>query len=118
MTTANVIDFDHLEKYVAGDRELRAEILDIFSVQVRQLLEQLDVFQTDEAWKNAAHTMKGASRGVGAWSLGSLCEEAEDLVGEAPGKREARATLLVSLRVLASDAIHEAKNSSQIAAAV
>lgn len=109
MTSGGLIDFDHLEKYVAGDNELRDEILEIFSGQVGVLLDQFDVFQTDEAWKDTAHTLKGASRGVGAWTLGQICEDAEKLTGAAPGKREARATLLVSLRVMAADAIDEAK---------
>ncbi len=115
--TGGVIDFDHLEKYVAGDEALRDEILEIFADQVALLLDQFDVFQTDEAWKNTAHTLKGASRGVGAWRLGKVCEEAESLVGPAPGKQEGRATLLVTLRVMASDAIDEAKRF-RLAAAI
>lgn len=104
----NVIDFDHLEKYVAGDDALRDEILQIFSEQVEMLVQQFDVFQTDENWKNTAHTLKGASRGVGVWDLARLCEEAEALVGAAPAKRESRATILVSLRHLARSAVEEA----------
>jgi HPt (histidine-containing phosphotransfer) domain-containing protein len=30
------------------------------------------------AWKAAAHTLKGASRGVGAFALGEACQRAED----------------------------------------
>ncbi len=117
MTAGGIIDFDHLEKYVAGDDMLRDEILEIFSEQVSLLLDQFDVFQADEAWKDTAHTLKGAARGVGAWGLGKTCEEAEALVGNAPGKQEARATLLVSLRMLASNAIDEAKRF-RLAAAI
>ena len=117
MTAGGMIAFDHLEKYVVGDDMLRDEILEIFSEQVCLLLEKFDVFQTDEAWKNTAHTLKGAARGVGAWSLGKICEEAENMIGAAPGKQEARATLLVSLRVMASDAIDEAKRF-RLAAAI
>ena len=112
-----MIDFNHLEKYVAGDDSLRDEILEIFSDQVALLLDQFDVFQPDEAWKNTAHTLKGASRGVGAWKLGEICEQAETLVGASAGKHEARATLLVTLRVMASDAIDQAKRF-RLAAAI
>lgn len=107
MRSDGVIDFAHLEKYVSGDDALRDEILGIFAEQVRHLLDEFDVFQPDEDWKNAAHTLKGASRGVGAWALGQICEDAEKLVGPAPAKREARATLLVSLRFLAHAALDE-----------
>ncbi|WP_428409236.1 Hpt domain-containing protein [Hyphococcus sp.] len=117
MTSGGVIDFNHLEKYVAGDDALRDEILEIFADQVALLLDQFDVFQTDEAWKNTAHTLKGASRGVGAWKLGEICEDAENLIGPAPGKQESRATLLVSLRVMASDAMDEARRF-RLAAAI
>ena len=106
----SVIDFDHLEKYVAGDDALRDEILQIFAEQVESLLLQFDVFQSDENWKNTAHTLKGASRGVGAWKLGKLCEEAEALVGAAPAKQEARATTLVSLRHMARAAVEQANS--------
>ncbi len=109
MKVNGIIDFDHLEKYVAGDSALRDEILEIFAGQVDLHLQQFDVFQSDEAWKNTAHTLKGASRGVGAWSLGQLCEDAERLVGAAPAKQESRATLLVSLRIAANSAMEEAK---------
>lgn len=116
MRTNGMIDFAHLEKYVSGDDALREEILGIFSEQVRLLLDQFDVFQPDEDWKNAAHTLKGASRGVGAWALGQICEDAEKLVGPAPAKREARATLLVSLRFLAHAALEETDKSNFAAA--
>ncbi len=105
----SVIDFDHLEKYVAGDNALRDEILEIFSEQVEMLMQQFDVFQNDEGWRNTAHTLKGASRGVGAWTLGSLCEDAEALIGAAPAKQESRATMLVSLRHTARAAVEEAR---------
>ena len=116
MRSDGAIDFDHLEKYVAGDDALRDEILGIFAEQVRNLLEQFDVFQPDEDWKNTAHTLKGASRGVGAWALGQLCEDAEKLTGAAPAKREARATLLVSLRFQAHAALEETRGESRAAA--
>lgn len=103
-----VIDFDHLEKYVAGDDALRDEILQIFIEQVESLLDQFDVFQSDESWKTTAHTLKGAARGVGAWELGRLCEEAEGLIGPTRAKQEGRATTLVSLRHMARAAIEDA----------
>lgn len=112
----SVIDFDHLEKYVAGDDALRDEILQIFAEQVDGLVQQFDVFQSDESWKSTAHTLKGASRGVGAWDLGRLCEEAEALIGPSRAKREARATILVSLRHMARSAVEEAERVSLRAA--
>ena len=104
----SAIDFDHLEKYVSGDVALRDEILDIFTGQVHSLLQKFDVFQSDESWNDTAHTLKGAARGVGAWDLGQLCEDAEKLVGPTPGKPESRASLLVSLRITAHSVVEAA----------
>jgi HPt (histidine-containing phosphotransfer) domain-containing protein len=77
-----LIDLDHLERYVAGDRSLRDEILGIFEEQADMWVNMLDPNAEDPAWKDAAHALKGASRGVGAWDLGDLCAEAEKLVSE------------------------------------
>jgi len=109
MNTVAMIDIVHLEKYVVGDDALRDEILSIFSDQAQLLSEQFSIEQTDEGWRDTAHTMKGAARGVGAWLLGDLCEEAEDLVGQIPGKNEKRAALLVSIRAQMTDTVCEAK---------
>jgi hypothetical protein len=91
MDVTSAIDIDHLEKYVAGDDALRDEVLSIFAEQAGKLVGMFHIQQPDEGWK-------GASRGVGAWTLGDLCEEAERLVGAAPAKMENRASLLVSIR--------------------
>ncbi len=109
MTQTNaLIDWDHLEKYVVGDDALRDEILTIFVEQANKLLAQFDAAQTDEGWKTTAHTLKGASRGVGAWDLGMLCEEAEDMIGTIPGKRESRSALLISIRQKLNETVNEA----------
>lgn len=103
-----VIDLDHLEKYVAGDDALRHEILSIFGDQAEMLSGQFSISQTDEGWRNTAHALKGAARGVGAWALGDLCEAAEALIGQIAGKQERRAALLVSIRLHLSRALAEA----------
>ena len=110
MQTKAMIDWEHLEKYVVGDDALRDEILTIFVEQSHNLVSAFDAEQTDEGWKNTAHTLKGAARGVGAWDLGALCEEAEHMIGEIPGKRETRSALLVSIRQKLGATVAEAKN--------
>jgi HPt (histidine-containing phosphotransfer) domain-containing protein len=103
-----MIDLEHLEKYVSGDVALRNEILSIFSEQARLLSGQFSDANSDEAWRNTAHALKGASRGVGAWVLGDLCEEAEQMIGAIAGKAEKRAAILVSIRQKVGDALTEA----------
>lgn len=107
MTHQGPIDLVHLEKYVVGDDALRDEILTIFDNQADLLGGQLDVSQTDEGWRNTAHALKGAARGIGAWALGDLCAEAETMIGQMPGKRERRAVMLVSIRRQLSQILDE-----------
>ena len=70
---------------------------------------QFSIEQTDEGWRNTAHALKGAARGVGAWELGDLCERAEELIGPAPGKIEQRAALLVSIRRKIAETVASAR---------
>jgi HPt (histidine-containing phosphotransfer) domain-containing protein len=95
---AEAIDIAHLELYVGGDLALRDEILCIFADQAQDWLARLDPQTDDNGWRNAAHALKGAARGVGAWDLGNLCEAGERLVGPAPDKTERREALLAEVR--------------------
>ncbi|MEL6227876.1 MAG: Hpt domain-containing protein [Pseudomonadota bacterium] len=88
--TENAIDFAHLDRYVAGDRMLRDEVLTIFEGQVARCLRLLDVDGPSEEWRSIAHALKGASRGIGAWTIGSICEQAEKMSGTPHDVREAR----------------------------
>ncbi|MEO1252428.1 MAG: Hpt domain-containing protein [Pseudomonadota bacterium] len=116
MSNSGMIDLDHLEKYVAGDAGLRDEILSIFAEQVEALVAKLSSAQTDEGWRNAAHALKGAARGVGAWALGDLAEEAEAAIGPMPGKAERRAGFLLVFRKQANAALEEVKRLRALAA--
>lgn len=114
MTKQSPIDLVHLEKYVVGDDALRDEILTIFDDQASALCAQFSEAQTDDGWSNTAHALKGASRGIGAWALGDLCEEAESLVGQKPGKREKRALLLISIQNNISNILAESERIRNI----
>jgi len=43
----------------------------------------------DRVWKNAAHGLKGAARGIGANEMGRLAAFAETLLGDAMAGRRA-----------------------------
>jgi HPt (histidine-containing phosphotransfer) domain-containing protein len=69
------VDFAYLEGFAAGDTDVVSEVLNLF-------LQQADIWErlldaTSEGWKDALHTIKGASRGIGAFDLGQICEMAE-----------------------------------------
>ena len=70
-----VVDFGYLETYAGGDLSLVEEVLGLFQEQTKLWGPMLD--GTQEGWKDAAHTLKGAARGIGANALADACEAAE-----------------------------------------
>ncbi|MEM8936709.1 MAG: Hpt domain-containing protein, partial [Pseudomonadota bacterium] len=72
------------------------------------LRDQFFVDQPDDAWRDAAHAMKGAAQAVGAWRLAGLCDQAETCVGDDPVKSERRAGLVIAIRRQLSDVAREA----------
>lgn len=92
-----------------GDVALRDEILTIFAEQVETLNTQFNETASDDDWKFVTHSMKGAARGVGAWVLGDLSEEAEALIGNTPAKGEKRAAIMISIRRQVSVALDDVK---------
>jgi HPt (histidine-containing phosphotransfer) domain-containing protein len=71
------IDLVHLSKYTLGNRSLENELLGLFRNQADVYLARLDEAGDDKEWRDAAHSLKGSARGLGAWALGDLAEEAE-----------------------------------------
>jgi HPt (histidine-containing phosphotransfer) domain-containing protein len=105
----HAIDLDHLEQYICGDVALRDEILTIFDEQARMWVDRMVPSEDDEVWRNAAHALKGAARGVGAWEIGDLCEAAEDLIAGAPEKVAKRRAVLGKISQLVDEAVGEAR---------
>lgn len=103
------IDLQHLDRYVCGDTALLDEILSIYADQAQSCLSRFDPLQDDEDWRDAAHALKGASRGVGSWKLGDLCEEAEAMTGGLPEKTAKRTRCLEEIRVAAQRSIDAAR---------
>lgn len=69
------VDFAYLERFAAGDEAVIEEVLNLFREQAQLWSAMLD--PQSEGWRDAVHTIKGASRGVGAFVLGDACEAAE-----------------------------------------
>lgn len=103
-----MIDVKHLDRYVAGDKALRDEILAIYEEQVETWVSMLDPQAEDMVWRDAAHALKGASRGVGAWELGELCAAAEEMIGE-KASTQARTDIVARLRQTLHSTIDEVR---------
>jgi HPt (histidine-containing phosphotransfer) domain-containing protein len=77
--SAPVLDRAHLAQYSGGDAALEAELFDLLEAQMTACIETMGRAGPgdDRTWRDAAHTLKGAARGVGAMQLGEACAAAE-----------------------------------------
>lgn len=82
-----VIDFDHLDQYTLGDRALQSELLHLFQAQLDTQSGELAQCSDARRWKQAAHTLKGAARAVGAWQVAGVAEKLEELDFEQRAER-------------------------------
>jgi HPt (histidine-containing phosphotransfer) domain-containing protein len=80
------VDLDHLNGYTGGDGSLNRQILGLFDSQCREIIEKLaklaeqgDAETVARDWREVVHSLKGASRGVGAFELGEAAAKAEKL---------------------------------------
>lgn len=80
------IDLDHLRRYTGDDEALTAEVLGMFGEQVGMWLRMLDPEGDREAWRSAAHAIKGSAATVGAARLAGLCARAEATEADAAGR--------------------------------
>lgn len=81
------VDFGHLESYAAGDAALIEEVLGLFREQAALWVRLLDPAGPGGGWRDAAHTLKGAALGVGAFTLASACEAAETAAEAGVGEK-------------------------------
>lgn len=72
---SGTVDFTVLENMTGGLSEITLEVLDLYTQQAALWTPLLD--PSHEGWKDALHTLRGASLGIGATSVGQACAEAE-----------------------------------------
>ena len=103
---AEPIDMSHLARYTGGERALNVEILRLFDGQMGEMVGQLRAViaaRDAKRWKEITHTIKGAARGVGAFSFGEAAAAAEPVD---PGNCE-RADLAVARLAEEALAVHD-----------
>jgi hypothetical protein len=64
------VDFAYLEGFAGGDQQVVDEVLALFREQAELWTGLLD--SESEGWRDAVHTIKGASRGIGAVAPGPI----------------------------------------------
>ncbi|MFT3808941.1 MAG: Hpt domain-containing protein [Micropepsaceae bacterium] len=91
---ARAIDFNHLDAYTAGDHDLIREVLRLFRTQVAQLIGILAEASDAKTWRDTAHGIKGAARGIGAWQAAEAAALVEHFAfTDQPGRMGALAQL-------------------------
>lgn len=87
------IDLEHLSRYTAAKPDTTRDLLVIFRDQAGVWLAGMAP-RDPAAWRETAHTLKGAAKAIGAWPLAELCEKAETLAP--PGADSASDTALAA----------------------
>jgi HPt (histidine-containing phosphotransfer) domain-containing protein len=98
------VDLVHLSRQTLGNQELEREILKLFVKQSEIYLDRLKSATSNQAWRDAAHTIKGSARGVGAWEVVRFAEKAEQL--EARAAKKPKAYVIDGLSQAINDANH------------
>jgi HPt (histidine-containing phosphotransfer) domain-containing protein len=71
------IDWAHLSRCTMNDKALAQEVLGLFAMEAPRYLAQLHSAASHKAWIEAAHTLKGSARAVGAWAIAECAQAAE-----------------------------------------
>ncbi len=80
--SSRLVDLVHLSRYTLGERALEREVLELFCTQSVVYLERLRQARSDKDWRDAAHSLKGSARAIGAWRAADAAQRAEALSGE------------------------------------
>jgi HPt (histidine-containing phosphotransfer) domain-containing protein len=90
------MDLAHLAAMTGGDTELGLEVIEIFQHQAQLWSRLLDPRLPAREWSDAAHTLKGASLGIGALKLAAVCERAEKAGRSETAPSPAHASVLLN----------------------
>ncbi len=94
------IDWAHLSRFTMNDRALELEVLGLFAMEAPRYLARMQLATDRKEWIEAAHTLKGSARAVGAWAIAEcaqaaealeLCAQREVAGGEVSASRDIRA---------------------------
>lgn len=89
------IDLVHLAHQTGGNRALEEEVLQMFLRQSASLARQFPRMVDAEAVKQAAHSIKGAARSVGAIEVANCADKLE----EHPNEKKNVAALIAEIDV-------------------
>lgn len=73
------IDWAHLTRFTLNDTSLEQEVLGLFAMDAPRYLAKMQSAASTKDWVEAAHTLKGSARAVGAWTVAECAQAAEAL---------------------------------------
>jgi len=99
---SGAIDLAHLERATFGDRGLARDVLRLFERRCETLLR--DIVDAPDAGSRifAAHTLKGAAKGVGAFAVADAAQAVEDKASDATEAIGALSARLMEARLALS----------------
>lgn len=102
--SASPIDLVHLSRQTGGDHALERELLVLFARQCVQQLRTIHVGPDARMRADAAHTLKGAARAVGAWQVADAADTVERIAsgGDTPDERAMDALALAAAEARAA----------------
>jgi HPt (histidine-containing phosphotransfer) domain-containing protein len=109
--SGQALDLVHLSAQTFGDRALERELLELFEQQCRRLLPAIAGRNAIMAQADAAHSLKGAARAVGAERVAAIADRIEAALER--GGEEAGLLRLVGELELAVDEAARAIRSRQ-----
>lgn len=85
------VDLVHLSKQTFGSKELENEVLGLFRNHSQVCLKRMKEAKSNKDWADAAHSIKGSARAIGAWEIGERAEyyERQAEAGELSDKNSA-----------------------------
>lgn len=95
MTDSAPFDLAHLERMTHGDRALAREVLRLFDFQAEKYLAVIATADAQLRFE-AAHALKGAARGVGAFAVARSAEAVEGADAAALGETLAKLKVSVA----------------------
>jgi HPt (histidine-containing phosphotransfer) domain-containing protein len=92
-----LLDRARLAAQTFDDAELAREVLDLFRMQMRRLPPLVAEGRDAKARIDAAHTLKGSARGVGALRVAACAEACEQALRDGAEPQAALAALMQAL---------------------
>ena len=101
------IDLNHLHRQTMGDRHLQREVLRIFLRHSAEQIARLRTAESVQDRREAAHSLTGSSKGIGAFTIATIASEIENAKGPVVGRLKALEQAAAAARLFIRDFLAE-----------